>query len=66
MKLQCALACSQHVYSPHDAGEVKSWFPQLREGVRLALVQHLCDESHVRELEKALTYALDTSPPVRA
>lgn len=47
------------------AGKVKSWFPQLTEDVRLALVQRLFDESHVRELGKALTYALDTSRPVR-
>lgn len=40
------------------AGKVKSWFPQLTEDVRLTLVQRLFDESHVRESEKALTYAL--------
>jgi hypothetical protein len=44
---------------------VKSWFPQLTEDVRLALVQRLLDESYVRELEKTLTYALDASLPVR-
>jgi hypothetical protein len=40
------------------AGKVKSWFPQLTEEVHSALVQRLFDESHVREAEKALTYAL--------
>ena len=39
-------------------GKVKSWFPQLTEDVRVALVQRLFDESHVQESEKALTYAL--------
>jgi hypothetical protein len=48
------------------AAKVKSWFPKLTEDVHQALVQRLFDESHVRELEKALTYALDNSPPVRA
>jgi len=47
------------------AGKVKSWFPQLTEDMHLALVQRLFDESHVRESEKALTYALETSSPVR-
>jgi hypothetical protein len=37
---------------------VKSWFPQLTDDVRLALVQRLFDESHVRESDKALAYAL--------
>jgi hypothetical protein len=40
------------------AGKVKSWFPQLTEEMHLALVQRLFDESHVRESEKALSYAL--------
>jgi hypothetical protein len=38
------------------AGKVKSWFPQLMEDARLALIQRLFDESHVRESEKVLTY----------
>lgn len=38
--------------------KVKSWFPKLADDVRLALVQRLFDEAHVRESEKALTYAL--------
>ena len=40
------------------AGNVKSWFPTLTDDVRLALVQRLFDESHVREVEKVLTYDL--------
>jgi len=40
------------------SGKVKSWFPQLTEDVRVALVQRLFDELHVRESETALTYAL--------
>lgn len=40
------------------AGKVKSWFPQLTAEMHLALVQRLFDESHVRESEKALIYAL--------
>lgn len=40
------------------AGKVKSWFPKLTEDVRLALVQRLFDEAHVRELDKVLTYSL--------
>jgi len=40
------------------AGKVKSWFPQLAEEMHLSLVQRLFDESHVRESEKSLTYAL--------
>lgn len=40
------------------AGKVKSWFPQLTEEMHLALVQRLFEESHVREAEKSLTYAL--------
>lgn len=47
-------------------GKVKSWFPQLTEEMRLALVQRLFEESHVRESEKALIYALQTSSPLRA
>jgi hypothetical protein len=41
------------------AGKVKSWFPRLTEDERLALIQCLFDESHVRESEKLLTYDLD-------
>ena len=40
------------------AGKVKSWFPQLAEDARLALIQRLFDGSHVRESEKLLTYDL--------
>jgi hypothetical protein len=40
------------------AGKVKSWFPTLTEDMRLGLVQRLFDESHVRESEKALIYAI--------
>jgi hypothetical protein len=40
------------------AGKVKSWFPRLTEDARLALIQRLFDESHVRESEKALSYDL--------
>lgn len=47
------------------AGKVKSWFPQLTEDVRLALLQRLFDESHVGESDKALTYALESSSPAR-
>jgi hypothetical protein len=38
------------------AGKVKSWFPQLAEDARLALIRRLFDESRVRESEKVLTY----------
>jgi hypothetical protein len=40
------------------AGKVKSWFPQLTEDVRLALIQRLLDESLVHESEKGVTYSL--------
>lgn len=40
------------------AGKIKSWFPKLSEDARLALMQRLFDEAHVRELDGALTYAL--------
>lgn len=40
------------------AGKVKSWFPRLTENERLALIQRLFDESHVREAEKSLAYDL--------
>lgn len=40
------------------AGKVKSWFPKLTEDMHSALVQRLFDESHVRESQNALTYAL--------
>lgn len=40
------------------AGKVKSWFPQLAEDTRLALVQRLFDKNHVREAEGLLTYNL--------
>jgi hypothetical protein len=40
------------------AGKVKSWFPDLTEDERLALIQRLLDESLVRESEKVLTYDL--------
>ena len=39
-------------------GKVKSWFPQLTEDDRLALIQQLLDKSLVRESEKGLTYDL--------
>lgn len=39
-------------------GKVKSWFPQLTEDARLALVQRLFDESGVHESDKLLTYDL--------
>lgn len=39
-------------------GKVKSWFPQLTEGERLALIQRLIDGSLVRESERVLTYHL--------
>ena len=40
------------------AGKVKSWFPKLTEDMRLGLVQRLFDESHVRESEEDLIYAM--------
>ena len=40
------------------AGKVKSWFPQLAEEARLALIQRLFDQSYVREEAKSLTYRL--------
>lgn len=40
------------------SGKVKSWFPDLTEDVRLALIQRLFEESTVRESEKLLTYVL--------
>ena len=40
------------------AGKLKSWFPQLSDGDRLALLRRLFDESHVREAESKLTYDL--------
>ena len=40
------------------AGKVKSWFPKLTEDARLALLQRLFDEAHVRELDGVFTYAL--------
>ncbi|WP_129642673.1 PIN domain-containing protein [Peristeroidobacter agariperforans] len=40
------------------ANKVKSWFPKLGDDVRLALVQRLFEEAHVRELDGALTYAI--------
>jgi len=40
------------------AGKVKSWFPQLSEDARMALIQRLFDESAVRESVKALIYDL--------
>jgi hypothetical protein len=39
-------------------GKVKSWFPQLTEDARLALIQRLFEESRVREAEKVLTYEI--------
>lgn len=39
-------------------GKIKSWFPQLTEDARLALIQRLFNESSVRESEKLLTYDL--------
>ncbi len=39
-------------------GKVKSWFPQLTETARLALIQRLFDESGVRESQEGLTYDL--------
>lgn len=39
-------------------GKVKSWFPKLTEDMRSGLVQRLFDESHVRESEKDLIYAI--------
>lgn len=46
------------------AGKVKSWFPQLPEDERLALVQQLFDKGYVRESEKQLAYDLagDATP----
>lgn len=38
--------------------KVKSWFPQLTETARLALIQRLFDESGVRESQNVLTYDL--------
>lgn len=40
------------------AGKVKSWFPQLTEEARLALLRRLFDESCVRESGEVLTYNL--------
>ena len=40
------------------AGKVKSWFPHLTEGERLALLERLVDGSLVRESEQTLTYHL--------
>lgn len=40
------------------AGKVKSWFPNLTDDERLALIQRLFEESTVRESEEILTYAL--------
>jgi PIN domain len=40
------------------AGKVKSWFPHLAEGERLALVQRLFKESRVRESNDVLIYEL--------
>jgi hypothetical protein len=40
------------------AGKLKSWFPQLSDEDRLALLRRLFDESHVREAESKLTYDL--------
>lgn len=40
------------------AGKVKSWFPNLTENARLALIQRLFEESTVRESEELLTYVL--------
>jgi hypothetical protein len=39
-------------------GKVKSWFPQLTDDARLALIQRLFDQRGVRESEKILTYDL--------
>lgn len=39
------------------AGRVKSWFPQLNEETRSALVQRLFDESRVQESKASLIYA---------
>jgi hypothetical protein len=40
------------------AGKVKSWFPHLAEGERLALIQRLFRESRVRESNNLLIYEL--------
>jgi len=40
------------------AGKVKSWFPQLTEDARLALIQRLFEESRVRESQNVLTYEI--------
>jgi PIN domain len=40
------------------AGKVKSWFPELSEDARGALVQRLFDEARVRESGTVLTYEL--------
>ncbi len=39
-------------------GKVKSWFPNLAENERLALIERLFKESRVRESDKVLTYDL--------
>lgn len=40
------------------ANKVKSWFPKLSDEQRIALVQRLFEEAHIRELDRTLTYAL--------
>jgi PIN domain len=40
------------------AGKVKSWFPNLTEDARLALLQRLFSESRVRETKTLLSYDL--------
>lgn len=42
------------------AGKVKSWFPQLTEDARRALIQRLIDKSLVHESKEILTYDLES------